>query len=64
MHARVSHGDVPREDVRSYEITMDRLREFGIMPRTLNWADEPEENSDNDVEIVDMKIEPEEYLKY
>lgn len=58
-HARVSHGDVPREDVRSYDITMDQLREFGIMPRTLNWADEPETNSDDEVEIVDLKVEPE-----
>lgn len=55
-HVRLFHGDMPREDVRSYEISLEQLRDFGIIPRTLNWADETEES---DLEILDMKIEPE-----
>lgn len=52
------HGDMPREDARSYDISMEQLCDFGVVPRTLNWADDTEK-SDDAVEILDLKMEPE-----
>lgn len=58
QHVRMHHGDMPREDAWSHDISMEQLCDFGVVPRTLNWADDTEK-SDDAVEILDLKMEPE-----